>query len=76
MAPSESGEGEDDDREQEQEAEREASDCEQAVGVHSVGEHGFPLVCQMIGPQRRWTINETGSFGFHEVWPYARPRLR
>jgi len=43
LAPSsEWGESKDDDREQKQETESEASDCEQAVRVNSVGEHGFP----------------------------------
>ena len=37
-----SGEGQDDDREQEQETEREACDCEEAVCVNAVNEHGLP----------------------------------
>jgi len=44
VALSELGEGEDNDRKQEQEAEREASDCEQAVRVHPVSKHAFPLI--------------------------------
>jgi len=63
MAPSESGEGEDDDREQEQEAEPVAGDCEQAVRVYSVGEHGFPRFAKMVARSSGQLSMKTGRSG-------------